>query len=385
MNKNFKIIGIIILIVIAVLALLNLNKSERTDWRKNFDINKKTPFGLFVFNKEANHLLHNKLKKVEVSPFEYYDDNKTDNQNILLIQAQIDFESWNEILKKVNSGSDLLLISEYFDPYLADILGFKPATVSYRAENILRLTDEKFNSDSIILDKSPEGQGFSHLKDTHEILGKAEFDGGKVNFIKIDYGKGHIYVHSEPLFLTNYYLLKPGNEKYTQDVFSYFPNRETIWFSGVSEEVAESRSPMRFILSKPALKYAWWVLLGSLLLFVFFNVKRKQRIVPIEEPLKNKSVEFVKSIGNLYMQEGDFHDMMAKKAQYFLNRIRTELLIDTQNLDENFVHILHLKTGTSREKIIEAIDYIQRAQDPYATVMKDELGKMNKLLDEILR
>ena len=85
------------------------------------------------------------------------------------------------------------------------------------------------------------------------------------------------------------------------------------------------------------------------------------------------------------MQEGDFHDMMAKKAQYFLNRIRTELLIDTQNLDENFVHILHLKTGTSREKIIEAIDYIQRAQDPYATVMKDELGKMNKLLDEILR
>ena len=196
MNKNFKIIGIIILIVIAVLALLNLNKSERTDWRKNFAINKKTQFGLFVFNKEANHLLHNKLKKVEVSPFEYYDDNKTDNQNILLIQAQIDFESWNEILKKVNSGSDLLLISEYFDPYLADILGFKPATVSYRAENILRLTDEKFNSDSIILDKSPEGQGFSHLKDTHEILGKAEFDGGKVNFIKIDYGKGHIYVHS---------------------------------------------------------------------------------------------------------------------------------------------------------------------------------------------
>jgi hypothetical protein len=218
-----------------------------------------------------------------------------------------------------------------------------------------------------------------------EVLGKTveKNNSDQANFIKISFGKGTIYVHSEPLFLTNYYLLKPGSLKYTQDVFSYLQDRETIWF--VDNDTKVSRFFMRFVLSNPALKYAWWVFLGGLVLFIFFNAKRKQRIVPVLEPLRNTSVDFVKSIGNLYLQEGNFHDMMAKKAQYFLNKIRMDLLIDTQNLDGEFAKKLHLKTGKPIEMIDEAIDLIRKGQDPYASVMKEDLMRMNKLLDEILK
>ena len=82
--------------------------------------------------------------------------------------------------------------------------------------------------------------------------------------------------------------------------------------------------------------------------------------------------------------EGDFHDMMAKKAQYFLNRVRMDLMIDTKDLDEKFINLLHLKTGKSVEKITEATNLIKKGQDPYASVMQEDLIKMNKLLDEIL-
>lgn len=385
MNKTFKLYGIIFIIVIAILALLEFNKTEVTDWRKNFDLSKKTPFGLFVFNKEVDHLLKNKVKRTELSPYNYYKTTNKKPHNILIVQSGIDAESWNKILAQVDDGSVALVIAEDFHPKIADSLAFSPSYISLRNENILKLTDNKFSADSIVLDKLPGGQGFSSIKNSHEILGKAVLDGGKVNFIKIDHGKGHLYLHAEPLILTNYYLLKPGNEKYVQDVFSYLPERETVWFSGSNKVSAESQSPLRFILSKPALRYAWYLLLGGLLLFVIFNAKRKQRIVPIIEPLKNKSVEFVKSIGNLYLQEGDFHDMMAKKAQYFLNRVRMDLLIDTQNLDEKFAHLLHLKTGKNIVKINEAIDLIKRGQDPYASVTKDDLAKMNRLLDELLK
>ena len=61
-----------------------------------------------------------------------------------------------------------------------------------------------------------------------------------------------------------------------------------------------------------------------------------------------------------------------------------DLLIDTKNLDEKFIHLLHLKTGKSIEKINEATVLIKKGQDPYATVMKEDLIKMNRLLDEIL-
>jgi hypothetical protein len=120
-----------------------------------------------------------------------------------------------------------------------------------------------------------------------------------------------------------------------------------------------------------------------LLVFVIFGVKRKQRVVPIIEPLKNKSVEFVQSIGNLYLQEGDFHDMMSKKAHYFLFRIKSELLIDYQKLDDNFAMKIHQKTGKDLKKISKAVLLLNKAMDSYAQVTKEDFLEMNFLLDEI--
>lgn len=385
MNKTFKLYGIIFIIVMVILTILEFSKNEVTDWRKNFDTEKKSPFGLFVFDQEARKLLGNDFKKITVSPYEYYRFSKNQKpHNLFFINQNPDDESLNKILNQVSKGSDAFLITKDIYGKIADTLklGYT-STVNYEDENTLKLTDTKFKKDSLYLDKLPGRFGFRRVGKNTEILGSVEAAETKsANFLKIKFGKGHFYIHSEPLFITNYYLLKPGNEKYAENVFSYLPKRETIWFT--ESGAFQSGSMMRFILSKPALKYAWWLFLGGLLLFVIFNAKRKQRIVPIVEPLKNKSVEFVKSIGNLYLQEGDFHDMMAKKAQYFLHRIRIDFLIDTQKLDEDFAKKLHLKTGKSQEKINEAIVLIKKGMDPYSAVMQEDLIKMNKILDEIL-
>ncbi|MEE6128814.1 DUF4350 domain-containing protein [Chryseobacterium arthrosphaerae] len=385
MNKTFKIYAVIFIIVMIILALLEVNKKETINWRKNFDIHEKSPFGLFVFNNEAKTLFKNNLKRMELAPYEYYSRNQKDLHNILVIENELDGASWKKILEQVSKGSDAMLMVSRMPKEVSDSIGYYDSEISFEEENVLKLTDKKYQNDFIKLDKLPSGRGFSFIKPGVQVLGKTveKRNTDQANFIKVKFGKGNIYVHSEPLFLTNYYLLKPGNIKYPQDVFSYLQDRETLWF--VKSNSKESRFFMRFILSKPALKYAWWVLLGGLVLFIFFNAKRKQRIVPVIEPLKNTSLEFVKSIGNLYLQEGDFHDMMAKKAQYFLNKVRMELLIDTQNLDDEFAKKLQLKTGKPMEMINEAIHLIKKAQDPYAGVMKEDLVRINKLLDEILK
>lgn len=385
MNKTFKIYAVIFIIVMIILALLEVNKKETTDWRKNFDINEKSPFGLFVFNNEAKNLFKNNLKKIEQIPYEYYSQHKKNPHNIVVIENNLDKESWNKILTEVSNGSDAFLMVVHMPKEISDSIGYYDSEISFEEENVLKLTDKKYQNDFIKLDKFPSGRGFSFIKPKVEVLGKTveKKNTDQANFIKVKFGKGHIYAHTEPLFLTNYYLLKPGNVKYAQDVFSYLPDRETLWF--VSNKSSASRFFMRFVLSNPALKYAWWVFLGGFVLFIFFNAKRKQRIVPVTEPLRNTSLDFVKSIGNLYLQEGDFHDMMAKKAQYFLNKVRMDLLIDTQNLDEEFAKKLQLKTGKTMEMINEAITLVKKAQDPYASVMKEDLTRINKLLDEIFK
>ncbi|MCX8532050.1 hypothetical protein [Chryseobacterium luquanense] len=385
MNKTFKIYAVIFIIIMVIWALLEVSKKEVTDWRKNFDVNEKSPFGLFVFNKEVKDLFKNNFTKIDITPYHYYSEKNKKPHNILVVESEVDQESWNKILDEVSKGSDAMIIATRIPKNISDSIGFYNSKISFEEHNVLKLTDKKYQNDFIELDKFPSGRGFSYIKPKVQVLGKTieENNEDQANFIKAPFGKGNIYVHCEPLFLTNYYLLKSGNVKYAQSVFSYLGDKETIWF--VESNTKESSSLLRFILANPALKYAWWVFLGGIILFIFFNVKRKQRIVPIIEPLKNTSADFVKSIGNLYLQEGDFHDMMAKKAQYFLNKVRLDLLIDTQNLDEEFSKKLQLKTGKSAELVNEAISLIKKAQDPYAGVMKEDLGRMNKLLDEIMK
>lgn len=388
MNKTFKIYAVIFIIILVVMGMFEMNKKPVLDWRKNYDTEKKTPFGLFIFNQEANRLFNNKLIKTGISPYTYYQKNKKKPHNILIIQKKLDEVSWRYIMDEVSKGSVVMWFTNETTAKLRDTLGFRFKTVSFQDNYYLQFTDKKLRNNRLFIDKLPDNKGFSYIRNDISVLGKtlnkSDDKNSSINadFIKVNFGKGHFYIHSEPLVLTNYYLLKSKN-LYIESVFSYLPNRETVWF--LENDVPLSMSPMRFILSNPPLKYAWYLLLFGLLIFVLFNAKRKQRIVPIKEPLKNMSVDFIRSIGNLYLQEGDFHEMMAKKAQYFLSKIRMDLLIDTQNLDEVFINKLHLKTGKNIEQIKEAVTLVKKGQDPYASVMKEDLIRMNKLLDDILK
>ena len=388
MSKTIKIYGIILAAVLVLFTFLELGKTEVVSWNKNYDIKEKSPFGLYVFSKEAPALFQNKIEKVNVSPYEYYQQ-KRGKHNILLIQPELDKESWKKILKQTEEGADVLVFSETLD-YLpiSDSLDISTYRIDFEetGEKVtLYFTDTKLESDSIVVDKLPNDLAIDSIRNGSQVLGYAASNGvmAGANFIKVKRGKGNFYFHTEPLVLTNYYLLQKENVSYITDLLSYLPdNVPTVWF--VKKDTAGvSQSEMRFILSNPPLKYAWWLFLAGIVLFIFFNAKRRQRIIPIIPPKQNKSVEFVKSIGNLYLNEGDSRDMMAKKAQYFLHRVRMELLIDTQNLDEEFINKLHLKTGKSIEKITEAVDFIKKSQQSQFILSNRDLIKMNRILDEI--
>jgi hypothetical protein len=130
-----------------------------------------------------------------------------------------------------------------------------------------------------------------------------------------------------PVAFTNYNLLKEDRYRYTENVLSYIPKGNIYWYTKGQNNENISESPLRYILSQPALKWAWYLFLIGMLIFMIFNAKRKQRIVPILL-LANSTIDFTKTIGNLYYQEGDHTNIIDKKIIYFLEKIRTEYLID---------------------------------------------------------
>src|SRR5690606_14822784 len=171
----------------------------------------------------------------------------------------------------------------------------------------------------------------------------------------------NFYLHSQPAVFTNYHLLKNDNYRYAENILSYLPENETIyWFTKGQQGEVINQSPLRFIASQPALRYAWYILLFTGLIFVIFNIKRKQRIVPVITPLQNTTVDFTKTIANLYYQEQNHQTIMDKKISYFLDKIRTKYMMDTHHLEESFIKKLQLKSGKNQEDIERVVDLINQ-------------------------
>lgn len=386
MNKTFKYYIIVFAVLVAGLSAMQMSKKPTLDWRKSFSINSKAPFGTYVFHQEAEALFDGQLEKVSETPFDYFcKHSKLKPQNYLIINANIDTPSWNNIIKEIEQGSTAFIGTWDLPQEIKDTLNVAFNVLNFEEENTLYFTNRKMKSCSLKIDKMPDRIGFEKIHPQHKILGytktKESYSGA--NFIEVPFGKGKVFVHSEPLFLTNYYLLKTPNSTYTEHVFSYLPKQNTVWF--LNNETFQSSSLFRFILSKPMLKYAWWTILGSLVLFTIFNIKRKQRVVPVIESPVNKSLEFVKSIGNLYLQEGNHYDMMAKKSRYFLHEVRTQLKIDTTSLNKEFEEKLISKTGVAEDKIKEAVVLIKRSLASDQNLTKGDLIKLNSLLNHILK
>src|SRR5690606_11915376 len=154
---------------------------------------------------------------------------------------------------------------------------------------------------------------------------------GELNYVKVNFGKGQFLIHNLPEAFSNYYLLK-NNEQYAGSVFSYIDADKIYWDEYLKSGRKVVTSPMRFVLDQAPLTWAYYVLNGGLLIFVLFKGKREQRIVEVIKPLENTSVEFTKTIGDLYFQHKDFSDIIAKKITYFMESLRSKYYLNTNEI-----------------------------------------------------
>jgi hypothetical protein len=188
-----------------------------------------------------------------------------------------------------------------------------------------------------------------------------------VNFLKIPYGEGNVFIHTNPLVFTNYFLTKKDKMAYVSGVFSHLDGTDVIWdeYSKVPirRDVNDYDSPLYYILKQPSLKYAWWMMIGFVILYVVFAARRTQRVIPIVEPKANTSLEFVKLISSLHFQNGNHLDIARKKMKYFQYFIRAKYGIQTQHSREEQIKRLAEKSKVNEQQvrsIFEQYDVIEK-------------------------
>lgn len=307
-------------------------------------------------------------------------------------------ESLDELLVFVYHGNDAFISLNHFTDVQKEAFQIETENLNkdiFHKDQLkslsgtLTLSNESFEKQSFTFDRNIRKHYFTSFNDNTEVLGKIEIDGEfQPNFIKIHHGEGAIYLHTNPVVFTNYYLLT-DKRQYTEQLLSYLPTKEIIWdpqikSSSSRDESDDGESIFKFFLQYDTLTWFLYTSFFSLLLFMLFNARRKQRAIPIIEPLKNSTVEFTQTIASLYLKEKNHKNIADKKIIYFLEKVRSKYLIDTSKLDDEFIKRLALKSGNKLENtryVIRTIIAMQKNEE----CSEEQLITLNRMIHNFLQ
>ena len=214
---------------------------------------------------------------------------------------------------------------------------------------------------------------------------------GQVNFIRHTYtGGGSIYMHTNPLAFSNFFLLHKKNNEFYNNVFSYFPQDIgniqwdeyfRYWGQGSGREQFSS---FQVIMKNPPLRFAFWLVLLLFLLLYLFESKRKQRIIPKIAALRNTSLDFVKTIGRLYYQNRDNKNLATKMTAHLMDHIRSRYNIPTSVVNDNFISNLAYKSGYDLAALRNMFYHAKMIQDS-PDVSDEYLMEYNKLTEDFYK
>ena len=373
---------------------VKLMEPRRYDWTPTYAVEDKNPFGAYVLSKLLPDLF--KGKKIAVSNRTIYElkDSLKDGESVIILthSFRIEKEDTEILLQHVAKGASVFIGAESFYGKLADTL--KLSTYDYffrdgmqkqrKDTSYLTFVNPRFDTlHQYIFKRDNIHNYFGTLDSTRTaVIAKNDFHQPVV--IRLTWGKGSFILTCVPLAFTNIYTLKGDNHEFGAASLSYLPKTDVHWTEYYSVGRMEASTPLRFILTSPPLTWAYYITMVSLLLFMIFEAKRKQRIIPIIPPLENTSLEFVGTIGNLYYQRNDHKNIAGKKIIFFFDQVRTRYLLNPNAPDENFISLLAKKAGKSEELVRQLFETIGRVQKQ-ASIKKEELIELSTLIEKFTR
>jgi hypothetical protein len=420
-DRRGKIILYGIGVLLVLLIIFEFSRPRPINWNYSFTSGDKIPYGAYIlYDQLPNIFPDQEIQNIDKTPIDFLKSlDSVTNANYVFINNYLYFDKVEaEYLMDFASRGNKVFISAYgaYGP-LADTLELEVGNSKFYADEIgdtirTRLVNQDFKDRTYIYDK---GSSYTYLEayDTlaTTVLGEVlpvqpnkdfldlilsddkpeseepededsevkTVDVPQVNFVEVAVGEGAIYYNLNPIAFTNYYMLK-GKQQYALESLSYL-NDGPIYFDDYGKSGRKVvTSPLRFVLSQPSLKWAYFLALAAVLLYMVFGSKRRQRIIPVVTPLENSTVEFTRTIGSLYFQSGDHTGILTKQINYFLENIRSHYYLSTQELNNDFIERLSVKSGVGKEQTADLINYISSMRNK-PSHLEFELKQLNKKIE----
>jgi len=403
-NRVLIFIGAFIALIL-IYFLLFYSPSKRYNWSEDYKMDKDRPFGTWLVSELLQHYNSSQEFKELDEPLDYSLNKAKTPSNYIFIGEEMYLEQRysDSLLSFVSKGNNAFIftsmlprsilerITSPYDKYYhendsdLDSYYIEDNMYYYFDTVFTTIIDENldtFNSYRFIYNSrfGTYNTNWSYVSyDNLEILNAeslGEFYGinseldtlGGINYYKVDYGEGAFYFHTQPIQFSNIQLLDSNSLDYTNSVFAYLnegpiywdeynwifnrPTAKTSTYNPFYNERGDS--PIKLILSNDTLKWGWYLLLFFILLFVIFEGKRKQAIIPVLADKQNTTLHHIKSLSKLFYNNEEHFPIAEKMFDNYLWYLRSELKVDTSKSNEKLIPEIVIKSG-SDEKTVKTI------------------------------
>lgn len=395
MNKSSKLYITLIVLAIISMVVLEYTKPKEVNWFPSYAKHHKIPYGTYIFHDQLERLFSkDMIIDVDRPPFEYLNTNDTISGTYVFINNQLGFDEaeLNRLLEWTDKGNTLFLASESFGDKLLDTLHTSISILNNLESNYqLQLKNKNLRNDSLYdYDQTFNIPYFSEVDTTQvSTISTIDFqtnstnseDNQHINTIRHKFGDGTIILSTFPQAFTNFFILQDPNQNFTAGLLSYLNSDLPIYVDNHYKSGKKFySSPLYVMLNNKVLRWAYYTMLIGVLIFVIFDGKRKQRAIPIINPLKNQTAEFTRTIANMYYEKGKHQEIAQHKIQYFLDYIRSHFHLNTSKLDEKFIEHLAARSNnsiTDTEKLFSIIKTISQKTQ----INSKDLEKLNTLIE----
>ena len=382
--KDFKIYIIIGSILLIIYLVIQYNKPAPVNWQPSLAAADKIPFGTFVLRERLTDIFPGaKVTNTNQSVYNFFRRQiKPGNYIIIAKSVTITKADFEQMVKYIRAGNNVFISTFTWDGAFANKLRLETGVEDDNKAASIKFNSKSLkNSSSYKFDKDISTQYFSSI-DTARATIISSNKNGRANYVRYRFGKGSLLLCANPGLFTNYSLLKPQGADYAAKALSFLPAHSNIyWDQYQNKDIAIDRSPLRVFFTSPRLQWAFYISLLGLALFVLFEVKRRQRVIPIIAPLKNSTVDFVEVVGKVYYERRDNANIAHKKILYLLSFLREQYQLKTTQLDKEFAESLVWKTGADTAFVQDLVDYINYIGQQN-TVNDKELIELNRLIEK---
>lgn len=400
MTKKNLYIGLIVMVFIGIMGM-EYSNNKPINWSPSYTYESKIPFGCFILGEWLEENYIGKVQHIHQSPYLFLEDNTLDGGTYLLVNnaVELDEVTVEKALQWVAKGNRLMIGSHSLDKVLLDTLNLEVGFLSKNIEDIgegafyHQMVNPHVSGSVVAADKMSYAHYFTSI-DTLKAQVISVLDNQKfekyakedqlVSGIKQDFGKGEILVMTVPEAFTNYFLLDGDNKDYTSGWLSYLKNgySDTLYLDNYLKAGKRAyASPMHLFLSNRSLKWAYYLVLIGSVLFVFFEGKRKQRVIPVVNRLKNQTLEYAQLIADMYFHKGDSTRIAKQVVDGFWEYVRSHFYIITNNRNADFVQRLADKSNHTFDETENLIKYLEKLKTS-RMISSEELIQLNQRIEK---